>query len=277
MNKKHIVLLSCIAWTGAHCASDAQKQIGAFSHINQMVTSSKNIFDDVSLMDAIKRRISDVNTWLDNALKTNKSNTLKSVYVRIAGRAGGIASNLGAFSSNMSSIKNDTATLTNFRKMAHNFSQDRDALKQEMQAGSKLDTFKKHKAPMLRSAEREDAKQEIADVLMAYAETFSKIAQKAVTDFARIDGALYINQEKRTAQQEMQTMPQTKTSPWVRGMMPNMNQTDMNQTDDIEAPMVQRALIDMPQKPESYLLQDNDESYIKQRNEMREAEFNNMP
>lgn len=221
MYKKYISLLALLAWAGTQQASDGATQVAAFAHINNLLNSSKNIFEDTYLLDAIKRRISDVNTWLGNELKTNKSDTLKAIFVRISGRASGISSNLGVFSSNMSSLKADNATLTQFRKMAQNFSQDRDALKNELKPGSKLDTFKKHKKPLLRSAAREEVKQEVADVLMAYADTFVKIAQKAVTDFARIDGALYIEQEK-----------------------PGLK-------------MVTPALLDMPKKPASSLMQDS--------------------
>ncbi len=196
MNLKQITALVCIAACGASYASEGKIYITGLKSLGSQAASSKNILEDLTLLNNLKTRIDDTNTWLEAQLKTHKSDTLSRVYDRIKYRAGSILTGLRDISANLTEIQSKPTVTTNFRKKALLFSQDRDQLKNDLQENGRLKKFKSHKKPMLRSEIREDAKQEIADVLIMYAETFVQVAQKAITDFARIDGTLYIDQQK---------------------------------------------------------------------------------
>lgn len=221
MYKKYIAFTLFAIGAIPLAANDGATHIAAFANISNLLNSSKNIFEELDLMNSIKQQMDNANSWLEAQLKTRRSDTLSSVYDRIKYRAGSILTQLRNFNANLNGMKTNSTVLAQFRTKVHIFSEDRDQLKKDLQEDRTLMQFKKHKKPLFRSATREEAKQGIADVLMAYADTFVKIAQKAVTDFARMDGALYIEQEK-----------------------PGLK-------------MVTPALIDMPKKPASFLMQDS--------------------
>ena len=136
------------------------------------------------------------NVSMVGALQTNRSDTLNGIYTRIKLTAENILRDLALFSANLEAMKTDSAKLTEFRTKAKNFSQNRDKLKQEL---TKLEQFKKqNEKALLRSGTRKEAKSEMADTIADFAQTFINVAQKAVTDFANMDGKLSIDEAKQT-------------------------------------------------------------------------------
>jgi hypothetical protein len=230
MNKKQLLLVASTLYA---VTMVGQEQIASFTYLNQMTEKPGMIFDNSSLMDTMKRRTSDAHTWIESSLKENRSDTLNKSYIKIRSAANRIVGDLNLFSANMHSIKADADTLAKFRKDATHFSQYRDELKREI---ANLQKFKaQNEQARFRSGIRKEAKHEIADVLVAYAESFVKIAQKAINDFATIDAALY--RQEKTPQRAIETIEQTvteKTSPSYKRKARELSQEQLIPTTETQ-------------------------------------------
>jgi hypothetical protein len=186
-----VLLILLLQSTSYVCSSDGNKQIAALEYVLQNVTKAKpTIFEDQYVLDMIKEHMNNTKAWLAQELTKNSDKTLKKASIRIQEAANHIYNDLKLFSSNIDSIKTGANVRAKFRKDVNFFSQFRDVLKKELESSSSLQKLKKQKFPLISKA-----KKEIADVLLAYADSFSKIAQQAITEFARIDGNLFIEEK----------------------------------------------------------------------------------
>jgi hypothetical protein len=217
-----------------------------------------------------------IKSSVDAELKETKSDSLKNASVRIDNLAKRVYNQVDQFSTNLSAIKTETMVLDKFREMANYFSKDRDLLNKEIVALEKFQ--KQNERALLRSDAKKELKQEIANELIGYATLFATVAQKAITDFATLDAALF-RKEKAPAVMPSPANPATPTTPtaspkpWVRRELP----TEPIPLEEINAkPMVTPALQDMPKK-ESSLMKSNDEDFIKQRSNARLSEILERP
>ncbi len=241
----------------------------------EYIKSIPNIFEDQNIAKALKNAMNETNKSIDMGLKENRSDTLKKSYLQIKSAGNRIMSELSLFNSNLPMIKTDSMVLDKLRKDAQHFSQDRDKLKQEI---AKLETFKKqNEKALLRSSTKKDAKADIADMLIDYAQTFIVVAQKAINDFATIDAALFKKEKMATVKP---VTPPTQNIAVARPMSTIVTPpTDVeniimptNIDDELtDAYMVTPALTDMPQKKGSYLMEDSDAAFIKQQSQRQQS------
>ena len=187
MNISRITILCASTLSFACAASDAQTQIAVLRYLMQsvhqmqsptMVAKAQTIFQDQMLIDMIAKRIKETKKWIAQQ-ETNKK--LAGSANRIQEAVDRINRMITLFRDKLEMIKTNENTRKMYRKMVKNFSQDRDTLKAEV---ATLDTMGKQKLPGL------------ADVLKAYAYAFVAVAQQAITDFARIDAALFAEEKK---------------------------------------------------------------------------------
>jgi len=217
MKKQLLLIITGVAWTTAYQASmemelEPTTLVSGFVILNKEgIQKSPNIFEDKMLIGQINAEKKKANKWIASALKKNKSDTLSGLRDKVTDCTENITGHLKGFNENLSKIKTNTAILDMFKKEAAYFSKNRDKLKKVVQ---EIDSFTKRTKPTLSTQKTEAAKQEIADVLKAYAETFIKIAQKAINDFARID-ASHFDQEALKAKMRQQK-PQAPVAPVAR-------------------------------------------------------------
>lgn len=259
MKMKQLCILSTIS--GFALYGGVQVKPDNFDYIKSIT----NIFEDENISMALKNAMAETNKSIDTGLKENRSDTLKKSYMQIKNTSNNISNDLLMFSNNLSLIKTDSSVLNKFRKDAEHFSQDRDKLKQEI---SKLETFKKqNEKALLRSGEKKEAKAEIANQLINYAQTFVIVAQKAITDFAAIDAALFKKEKMATIRPVSRAEDMTPAKPMNDIVMP-LADIDDESTDPY---MVKPALKDMPKKKSSYLMEDNDAAFIKQQSQRQQS------
>lgn len=229
------------------------------------IKSIPNIFEDENIAKALRNAMNTTNQSVDMMLKENRSDTLKKSYMQIKSIGSHIISDLSLFNANLSMVKTDTMVLNKFRKDAQHFSQDRDTLKKEV---ANLEKFKKqNEKALLRSGERKEAKAEIADTLIDYAQTFITVAQKAINDFAAIDAALFKKEKMATLKPVTPAQDMSQSKPMTDIVMPLGDIDD----ESMDAPIVRPALRDMPKKKGSYLMEDNDEAFIKQQSQRQQS------
>lgn len=177
--------------------SDAKQEIAAFQYIKNLAEKKSMIFEDTFVIDALQRRLNDTNFWVQTNLKKHADSTVEKAFTRISSNATLIYNDILMISNNLESIKTDSKSLNNFRNVALNFSKARDLLKEELDPKGKLQSVKKRYFPPVN-----DAKKDIIMVLLAYAETFARVAQKAINDFAILDKDLFL-QEKNPLKRNM--------------------------------------------------------------------------
>lgn len=255
MNKKLLCMFATFAWTASYQAATSQELINESTNIKQYLQKTtskhfyKNIFKDSSLHNRIDAQRSSIDTWLDGQLKKYNSNTLSLIYDHIKYRAESIVKQLKDFSTHLDEM-NKPEVLQEFKEQTSIFRHDRDQLQEELKPGGSLRNFEtENKKALLRRQARKDAKQEIANVLKAYAETFAQVAQKAITDFAYIDAEMFTQEKARNAKPvaKAEDMPRAAT----------MESTIQPLEDEIEEEsyMLTPALKNMP-KPTSNLMKE---------------------
>lgn len=174
-------------------ASDANEQIALLKYLANTVRQMQSptmkakaatIFQDQMLIDMIAKRIKETKKWLAQQ-GTNK--TLANSANRIQEAADRISRMLTLFRDKLEMIKTDEKTREIYRKLVKNFSQDRDVLNNE------IGTIDRARGAFLKNKEKFA---DVANVLKAYAHTFSTIAQQAMADFARVDDAFFAEEQK---------------------------------------------------------------------------------
>jgi hypothetical protein len=211
MKKKLLLALTCVAWTNAYKAVTMDEIVGEANNIS--AHTSPNIFEESEFMGTLNNFCNKTNKWVEESLKENKSDTLKKIYTQIKEQTKEIVNRLKEFNSNLNLIKTNDQMLETYRKKMRSFSMARDALKNALKEAQTF--YAQNEKAKIRSQGSKDTKAEIANILVTYAERFIDIAQKAITDFAGIDAALFNEiQEtnKRLLQEEKKAAASTRTS-----------------------------------------------------------------
>lgn len=211
MKTKQLLVVAAIAWTATYQASYDGTEL---SMVRRKLTKLKNgsaaipnIFDNPKIIEMMNDTIQDTIAWINAALRKNKSDTLSKIdevtRAKITTFVDHFANSVALFAS----VKNGSVPLQQFTQSAYAFSVDREALKQLLGKDNILAMFRAQKKPLLRSQARENAKQEIADVLFEYIEIFVMIAQKAIDDAAHVDAAAF-KQKKEAFKGLFEPMPE---------------------------------------------------------------------
>lgn len=241
MNKKPI-LISML------CASS---YLLCISQLDFIKNSTKNIFDDREMIEALSSAMRSTNASIDSALKQNKSDSLEKIYIQIKLTSEDIIRDLTLFSANLVLIKKNNTKLNEFRKNAMRFSQARDKLKQEI---SNVKKFKEqNEKAFLRSDVRKEAKRDIADALLNLAETFVVVSQKAINDFAAIDASLFMQEKMGTVKPAAPAVDAPRVKKFSDVVQP------IEDIDEAPYPyLVTPALKDMPKQKPSALMKSNE-------------------
>jgi hypothetical protein len=200
MKKNLLLALTCVAWTATYQASSDGNEL---SMVRRKLTKLKNgsaaipnIFDNPKIVEMMNDTIQETIAWVNAALRKNKSDTLSKIDEVTRAKINSFIEHFTNSVNLFASVKSGAVPLQQFTQSAYAFSVDREALKQLLSKNNTLAMFRSQKKPLLRSQTRENAKQEIADVLFEYIEIFVMIAQKAIDDAANINAATFVRKKE---------------------------------------------------------------------------------